>query len=110
MDNMMGDNVVIIDDGDILLLKELRKISPDNRPSVKEEAIKLALDVKSYISQNTKNYAAILGYLLFLSIYGLTPFKEDDIFHLFRFAAQHMITVELFGTLGFAVKTSGMLV
>jgi hypothetical protein len=42
---MMGDNVVIIDDGDIILLKELRKISPDIRPHVIEEATKLALDV-----------------------------------------------------------------
>jgi len=107
----MGDNVVIIDDGDILLLKELRKISPDNRPSVRKEAIKLALDVKAYINQNTKSYAAILGFLLFLSIYGWTPsFNEDDIFQLFNFAAQHKITVELFGTLCFAVKASCMLV
>jgi len=51
----MGDNVVIIDDGDILLLKELWKISPDIRPHVREEAMKLALDVKAYISQKTEN-------------------------------------------------------
>jgi len=102
---MMGDNAVIIDDGDILLLKELRKISPDIRPHVREEAMKLALDVKAYISQKTENSVAILGFLLLLSIYRLAPsFDEDEVFKLFGFAAQHEIAVELFGTLGFADK------
>jgi len=71
----MGDNVVIVDDGDIFLLKELRKISPDIRPHVREEAMKLALDLKAYISQNIENSVANLGFLLLLSIYGLTPFN-----------------------------------
>jgi len=76
----MGDNDVTIDDGDILLLKALRKISPDIRPHVREEAMKLTLDVKAYISQNTENSAVILGFLLLLSIYGLAPsFNEDEI-------------------------------
>jgi len=109
--HMMGDNVVIIDDGDILLLKELRKISPDIRPSVREEPMKLALDAKAYVSQNTENSATILGFLLFLSIYGLAPsLNKDEVFRLFGFAAHNKITVELFVTLGFADKTSGMLV
>jgi len=71
----MGDNVVIVDDGDIFLPKELRKISPDIRPHVREEAMKLALDLKAYISQNIENSVANLGFLLLLSIYGLTPFN-----------------------------------
>jgi hypothetical protein len=37
-------------------------------------------------------------------------FDKDEVFKLFGFAAQHKITVELFGTLGFADKASGMLV
>jgi len=77
----MGDNIVVIDDEDILLLKELRKTSPDIRPHVREEAMKLALDMKAYISQITENSTAILGFLLLLSIYGLTPsFDENELF------------------------------
>jgi hypothetical protein len=107
----MENNAVIIDDSDIHLLKELRKLSPDIRPSVREEAMKLALNLKANISQNTENSAAILGFLLLLTIYGLaTFFDEDEVFKLFGFAAQHEIAVELFETLGFADKASGMFV
>jgi len=111
MEHVVGDNAVMFYDLDILLLKELRKISPDIRPLIREEALKLALDVKAYISQNTENSAAVLGFLLLLSNYGLaSSFDEDEVFKLFGFAAQHEITVELFGTLGFTDKASGMLV
>ncbi|KEH39240.1 frigida-LIKE protein [Medicago truncatula] len=103
----IGDDAVIIDDSHILLLKELRKISLDIKPHVKEEAMKLALDLKANISQNTENSAAILGFLLLLSIYGLGPsFNEDDVLKLFGLVSQHDIAVELFGALGFANKIS----
>ena len=111
MEHKMGDNAVIIDDSNILVLKELRKISPDIRPHVREEAMKLALDVEAYILQNTENSAAILGFLLLVSIYGLAIcLDEDEVLKLFGFAAQHEMAVELFGILGFADKASGMLV
>jgi len=71
--------------------------------------MKLALDVKAYISQNTENSATILGFLLFLSIYRLAP-SFDEVFKLFGFAAQHEIVVGLFGILGFKSKAYGMLV
>jgi hypothetical protein len=46
-----------------------------------------------------------------LSIYGLLDsFNEDEVMELFAFVAQHKIAVELFGTLGFANKVSGMLI
>jgi len=60
----IGDDVVIIDDSHILLLEELRKISPDIRPHVQEEAMELALDLKANISQNTENSTAVIGFLL----------------------------------------------
>jgi hypothetical protein len=45
-----------------------------------------------------------------LSIYGLlTSFNEDEVMELFSFVAQHKIAIELFGTLGFSNKVSGML-
>ncbi|RHN75862.1 hypothetical protein MtrunA17_Chr2g0325811 [Medicago truncatula] len=98
----IGDDAAIIDDSHILLLEELRKISPDIRPHVKEEAMKLALDMKANISQNTENSVAVLGFLLLLSIYGLVPsFDEDEVLKLFGLVSQHNIVVELFGAMGF---------
>jgi len=104
----IGDDAVIIDDRHILLLIELRKISPNIRPHVREEAMKLALDLKANISQNTENSAAVLGFLLILSIYGLVPsFDEDELLKIFGLVSQHNIAVELFGAMGFADKISG---
>ncbi|PNX88120.1 frigida-LIKE protein [Trifolium pratense] len=103
----MGDNAVIIGDSHILLLEQLMRISPHIEPHVREEAMKLALHLKSNISENTENSVVVVGFLLLLSIYGLAPsFDEDEVYKLFGFAAQHKITVELFGTLGFADKAS----
>jgi len=104
----MGDNVVSIDDSHILLLIELMRISPDIRPHVREEAMKLALDLKANIKENNGNSLVVLGFLLLLSIYGLVPsFNEDDVLKLFGLVSQHYIAVELFGALGFADKISG---
>jgi hypothetical protein len=57
--------------------------------------LKLALDLKAYMKENTKNSLVVLGFLLLLSIYGLL---EDQVLELFAFVAQHKIAVELFGT------------
>jgi len=104
----IGDDAAIIDDSHILLLEELRKISPDIRPHVKEEAMKLALDLKANMKENNGNSLVVLGFLLLLSIYGLVPsFNEDDVLKLFGLVSQHDIAVELFGDLGFADKISG---
>ncbi|XP_024633280.1 spindle pole body component 110 isoform X2 [Medicago truncatula] len=103
----MGDDAVIIEDSHIHLLNELRRISPDIRPDVKEEAMKLALDLKANISQNNENSAAVLGFLLLLSIYGLVPsFDEEEVLKLFELVSQHNLAVELFGAMGFADKIS----
>ena len=78
-----GDNAVIIDKGHILLLEQLMRISLRIEPHVREEATKLALKLKSSISENTENLEAILGFLL-LSIYGLSPsFDEDEVLKVF---------------------------
>ncbi|XP_039686159.1 interaptin isoform X2 [Medicago truncatula] len=103
-----GENVVIIDDHHIDLLEQLMRISPHVKPHVREEAMKLALKLKAYIGENTENPVPVLGFLLLLSIYGLvSSFDEDEILKLFGFAAQHKISVELFGTMGLAHKVSG---
>ncbi|WJX35838.1 hypothetical protein P8452_23782 [Trifolium repens] len=100
-----GDNVVIIDDGHIVILEQLMRISPQIKPCVREEATRLVLNLKAYIGENTENSVAVLGFLLLLSIYGLVPyFDEDEVLKLFGVVAQHKIAVELFGTMGLADK------
>jgi len=106
-----GENVVIIGDHHIDLLEQLMRISPHVKPHVREEAMKLALKLKASIGENTENSVPVLGFLLLLSIYGLISFfDEDEVLKLFGFAAQHKISVELFGIMGLAHKVSGMLV
>ncbi|WJX26421.1 hypothetical protein P8452_15344 [Trifolium repens] len=102
-----GDNVVIIDECHIDLLEKLMRISPHVKPHVREEAMKLALNLKAYIGENTENSVPVLGFLLLLSIYGLvSSFDEDEVLKLFGFVAQHKIAVELFGIMGLAHKIS----
>ncbi|CAJ2659209.1 unnamed protein product [Trifolium pratense] len=102
-----GDNVIIIDDGHIVILEQLMRISPQIKPCVREEATRLVLNLKAYIGENTENSVAVLGFLLLLSIYGLVPyFDENEVLKLFGFVAQHKIAVELFGTMGLADKVS----
>jgi hypothetical protein len=106
-----GDNAVIIADYHIYLLEQLMKISPNINPCVREEALKLAFDLKSNMSESTENSLVVLGFLLLLSIYGLvTSFGEEEVLELFASVAQHKIAIELFETLGFANKVSGMLI
>ncbi|XP_039686737.1 spindle pole body component 110 isoform X2 [Medicago truncatula] len=102
-----GDNGVVIEDSHIYVLEELMRISPTIRPCVREEALKLAHDLRAYIRENTENSLAVLGFLLLLSIYGLlTSFDEDEVLELFASVAQHKTAMELFETLGFANKVS----
>ncbi|XP_058753550.1 uncharacterized protein LOC131626734 isoform X2 [Vicia villosa] len=102
-----GDNAVIINDSCIYLLEQLMTITPNIKPCVREEALKLALDLKANMKENAENSLGALGFLLLLSIYGLvTFFIEDEILELFEFVAHHKIALELFRTLGFANKVS----
>ncbi|XP_057450739.1 uncharacterized protein LOC130742651 isoform X2 [Lotus japonicus] len=102
-----GDDAVIMDSRHVFLLKQLLRISPHIKPYVREEAMKLALDLKANMRPSTKNSLEVLGFLLLLSIYGLVPsFDENEVLKLFEFAAQHKQAVELFQTLGFADKIS----
>ena len=106
-----GDNAVIIADYQIYLLQQLMRTSPKIETCVKKEALKLARDLKANMKENTENSLAVLGFLLLLSIYGLLDyFNEDEVLELFAFVAMHEIAVELFGSLGFANRVSGMFI
>ncbi|XP_045799765.1 nuclear matrix constituent protein 1-like [Trifolium pratense] len=102
-----GDNAEIIADYHIYLLEQLMRITPNIKPCVREEALKLALDLKAYMKDNTENSLTVLGFLLLLSIFGLlTSFNEDEVLELFASVSQHNLAIELFGILGFANKVS----
>ncbi|XP_057455618.1 uncharacterized protein LOC130746864 isoform X2 [Lotus japonicus] len=110
---MKGDNAVIIESSHILILEQLMRISPHVKPHVREEAMRLALDLKkacdlkANMRENSVNSLVVLCFLQLLSIYGLlSSFDEDEVLKLFDFAAHHKQTVELFQTLGFTDKVS----
>ncbi|KAI9099097.1 hypothetical protein K1719_024864 [Acacia pycnantha] len=88
----------------IFLLKWLMRISPDIKPQVREEAMKLAHELKAEMRENSQE---VLAFLLLLSIYGLvSSFEDDEILKLCEIAAHNKQAVELFQTLGFASKVS----
>jgi hypothetical protein len=105
------DEGVIIDKGHICLLDQLTRISPHIKPHVKELAVKLALELRDTVTRIAENSLVILAFLLLLFNYGLFSrfnFNEDQVLNLFEFVAHHKEAVELFRTVGFADKISGM--
>jgi len=101
----MGDEAVIIDESRIYVLEKLMTISPNIKPCVRDEALKLAYELKANMKENTENSLEVLGFLLILSIYGLlTYFDQDEVLKLFGSVAGYKMAAELFETLhiGFA--------
>ncbi|KAJ1415148.1 Frigida-like [Sesbania bispinosa] len=105
--SMKENEGLIIDESHIFLLDQLMKISPHIKPHVREEALKLALDLTPHIRASAENSLAVLGFLLLLSVYGLLSyFNKDDVFKLLELVTQHKQAVELYRTLGFVDKVS----
>lgn len=108
-------NTVTIEDYHITMLVHLMKMSPEIQPDVRDEAMMLAINLKSHMGENSQ---AVLGFLLLLSIYELVPsiydldpsLNEDEVLKLFGFVVQQKIVVEPIKTLGFADKVSGKLI
>ncbi|OIW03398.1 hypothetical protein TanjilG_31845 [Lupinus angustifolius] len=102
-----GCNGLTIASVQIILLEQLMRLSPQIKPRVRDEAMKLARDLEADIRSSTDNSLLVLSFLLPLSIYGLaSDFNEDKVLKLFEIAAQHKQALELFRTLGFADKVS----
>ncbi|MED6194116.1 hypothetical protein PIB30_025501 [Stylosanthes scabra] len=102
-----GVKVVTIDDSHVFLLEQLMRISPHIKPHVREEAMELALDLKANMIASAENSLVVLGFLMFLSIYGLaSSFDEDEVLRLLKITALHKQSVEMFRILGFADKSS----
>ncbi|AET05520.1 frigida-LIKE protein [Medicago truncatula] len=69
---------------------------------VRDEALKLAHELKFKIKENTKNSLEVLRFLLIITIYGLlTYFDRDDVSKLYASVAEHNIAVKVFRTLDF---------
>lgn len=91
----------------VLLLEELMRVRPVIKAEVREEAVKLALEWKAKLSVGMENSLKIFGFLLLLSVFGLTgEFHSDEVLDLFVCVLQRKQAPELFRALGFADKAS----
>jgi len=73
-----GDKAVIIDESRIYLLEQLMIIVPNIKPCVRDEALKVAHELKANIKENTENSLEVLGFLLIITIYGLLTYFDGD--------------------------------
>jgi hypothetical protein len=90
-----GDKAVIIDESRIYLLEQLMMIVPNIKPCVRDEALKLAHELKFNIKENTENSLEVLEFLLILTIYGLLAyFDGNDVSKLYASVADHKIVVK----------------
>uniref|UniRef100_A0A5B6YX63 FRIGIDA-like protein n=1 Tax=Davidia involucrata TaxID=16924 RepID=A0A5B6YX63_DAVIN len=88
-----------------LLLGQLMRVSPQIKPHVKEEAMKLAVGWKAKLEVGNENSLEVLGFLQVVATYGLvSAFDGDDLFKLFETIAKHREAPELFRELGFTDK------
>ncbi|XP_048324915.2 FRIGIDA-like protein 5 [Ziziphus jujuba] len=82
---------------------QLMRLSPQIGPSVREDAMKLALEWQVKMRAVPENSFEILCFLQFLATYGLvSSFNTDDILMLLEKISQHKEALELCTTLGFA--------
>ncbi|XP_062005123.1 uncharacterized protein LOC133722286 [Rosa rugosa] len=80
----------------ILLLEELKRVSPQTNPEVREEAMKLASDWKAKMKVESENWLEILGFLRLVTTYGLTSaYNEKELQSLLDIVAQHEQATEL---------------
>ncbi|KAM5561425.1 hypothetical protein ABKV19_022162 [Rosa sericea] len=80
----------------ILLLEELKSVSPQTDPEVTEEAMKLASDWKVKMKVGSENWLEILGFLRLVTTYGLTSaYNEEELQSLLDIVAQHEQATEL---------------
>lgn len=92
----------------ILLLQQLKEISPTIDPKVKDDAMKLAVDWKLKIRSDTKDSLDSVGLLQLLVSYGLTKsFSGDEISKLFENIVMHEQASELCLMFGYTQKIQG---
>lgn len=92
----------------ILLLDELTKMCPIIQPSVRGEAIKLALELMSNLNASAENPLEVLVLLHLLAAYNLSShFDKNELFSFAKLVVQHKQTPRLCRVLGLAEKIPG---
>ncbi|CAB4285219.1 unnamed protein product [Prunus armeniaca] len=91
----------------ILLLQELKRVSPQINPQVRGEAKKLAGDWKDKMIAVVENWLEVLGFLLLLTTYDLTStYDENELQSLLVVVSQHSLATELIQALGISDKAN----
>ena len=74
----------------VLLLEQLLKLSPDIKPQVKEEAMRLAIDWRTKMRVDADHSLEVLGFLQLLASYGLaSAFDADELVRYLVKVAKH---------------------
>ena len=91
-----------------LLLKQLKQISPSIGPKEREDAMKLAIDLKLNMRNDTNGSMDAVVFLLLIVSYGLTTsFSGDEILKLFENVVLHEQASELCLMFGYNQKIQG---
>ncbi|XP_034221379.1 uncharacterized protein LOC117632093 isoform X3 [Prunus dulcis] len=94
----------------VLLLQELKRLSPQINHQVREEAIKLAADWKAKMTVAAENSLEISGFLWLLTAYELTStYNARELQSLLAIVAQTEHATELCQTLDITEKAPGRL-
>ncbi|TYG46744.1 hypothetical protein ES288_D11G280600v1 [Gossypium darwinii] len=94
----------------ILLLEQLMKFSPEIKPNVRKEAVKLAFDWITKLRVESGHELEVLGFLWLLASFQLgDAFDTDELVNFLVFVAQHIQTPELFKVLGLGDKITGFI-
>ncbi|XP_050383966.1 FRIGIDA-like protein 3 [Argentina anserina] len=89
----------------ISLLEQLMRLSSHANAQLKEGVMKLAVQWKSNMRADTRNYLEILGFLHFITTFRLLyTLNVDEIVRLLQMISQHKEALELCPTIGFADK------
>ena len=74
----------------VLLLEQLLKLSPDIKPQVKQEAMRLAIDWRTKMRVDADHSLEVLGFLQLLASYGLaSTFDADELVRYLVKVAKH---------------------
>ncbi|BFG37065.1 hypothetical protein CerSpe_233390 [Prunus speciosa] len=91
----------------ILLLQELKRVSPQINPQVRGEAKKLAGDWKDKMIVVVENWLEVLGFLLLLTTYDLTStYDENELQSLLVVVSQHSLATEFSQAFGISDKAN----
>ncbi|XVF56929.1 hypothetical protein PTKIN_Ptkin06aG0160100 [Pterospermum kingtungense] len=94
----------------IILLEQLMKLSPEIKPLVRKEGMKLAFAWITKMKVEPGHTLEVLGFLQLLASFRLADaFDPDELVNFFLSVAQHSQTPELFKVLGLGDKITGFI-